>query len=292
MKNACIAVLGMFDGVHVGHQALLHRASELKKETSLPVKLLTFETHPKALFGQPPVMLTNNQQKEKLCLSYGVDEVIFLPFDETMRMMGAEQFVSEYLMNQWNAKYVVVGENYRFGYCHTGNVTTLIKYQEFQTEVVSSVCLNGETVSSSRIRTLLADGNLDLALQCLGHSLEFEGMVERGRCVGRTLGFRTANISGEFPPLCSGVYLTKVMVGDDWFPAISNFGVLPTFDLKNPPKLESHLLHFEGDLYDQKILVQFLEFVRKEKRFESSEQLVAQIEEDIEYAKHYFKNAL
>ncbi len=292
MKNGCIAVLGMFDGVHIGHQALLQRAVELKKETSLPVILLTFETHPKALLGQPPLMLTDNHQKEKLCISYGVDRVLFLPFDDKMRRMLPEQFVTEYLMNQMKASYVIVGENYRFGYQHAGSAETLMEYKQFQTEVIPSVCFEGETVSSSRIRSLLEDGKLDKALKCFGHPLEIEGRIESGRQVGKSLGFPTANMSGRFPPLRHGVYFTNVLIDKEWIPAISNFGVLPTFSLENEPKLESHLLNFEGDLYRKKACVRFLEFVREERKFDSSEQLASQVKSDIQKAEQYFEFGL
>ncbi len=289
MKNGCIAVLGMFDGVHIGHQTLLHRGVEIKAETSLPILLLTFQTHPKALFGQPPLMLTDNRQKEKLCMSYGVDEVLFLPFDNKMRTMLPEQFVKEYLIEKINARYVIAGENYRFGYCHAGSAKTLSAFAEFQTEIIPSVCLDGETVSSSRIRSLLEEGKLDKALKCLGHPLEIEGRIESGRQVGRSLGFPTANMSGHFPPLRHGVYFTKVLIEKEWIPAISNFGVLPTFSLKNEPKLESHLLHFQGDLYRKQACVQFLKFVREERKFETSEELTNQVKLDIKKAEQYFK---
>ena len=292
MKNGCIAVLGMFDGVHIGHQALLRRAAELKKETSLPVLLLTFEIHPKALFGQPPCLLTNNRQKEKLCISYGVDKVYFLPFDDKMRRMLPEQFVTKYLINEMKANYVIVGENYRFGYQHAGSAETLMEYKQFQTEIIPSVCFEGETVSSSRIRSLLEDGKLTKALKCFGHPLETEGRIEPGRQIGKSLGFPTANMSGPFPPLRHGVYFTKVLIEKEWIPAISNFGVLPTFSLENEPRLESHLLHFEGDLYQKKAVVQFLEFVREERKFNSSEQLANQVKSDIKKAEQYFKFGL
>ncbi len=292
MKNGCIAVLGMFDGVHMGHQALLRRAEELKKETLLPVILLTFETHPKALFGQPPRLLTNNRQKEKLCISYGVNKVLFLPFDDTIRTLLPEQFVKEYLIEKINARYVIAGENYRFGYRHAGSVATLSAFDEFRTEIIPSVCLNGETVSSSRIRSLLEDGKLDEALKCLGHPLEIEGRIESGRQVGKSLGFPTANISGQFPPLRHGVYFTRVLIAEEWIPAISNFGILPTFSLENEPKLESHLLHFEEDLYQKQAVVQFLEFVRDERKFDSPEQLAHQVKSDINKAERFFKSDL
>ncbi len=292
MKNGCIVVLGMFDGVHIGHQALLRRATELKKETSLPVILLTFETHPKALFDQSPSMLTDNHQRKKLCISYGADEVLFLPFDDTMRTMLPEQFVTEYLINKMNALYVIVGENYRFGYRHAGSAETLKEYREFQTEVIPSVHLEGEMVSSSRIRSLLKEGELAQALKFLGHPLEIEGRIVPGRQVGRTLGFPTANMNGEFPPLRHGVYFTKILIENRWVPAISNVGVLPTFSLENEPNLESHLLDFEGDLYQKQVCVQFLKFLRDEQKFNLPEELANQVKSDIEKAKQYFNVCL
>lgn len=292
MEKGCIAVLGMFDGVHVGHQALLQRARELKENSSLPIVVVTFTVHPKSLFGTCPPLLTDNKQKERLCLSFGADRVVFLEFDEQMRTMPPQQFVKNYLINCLDARYVVVGEDYRFGYRHQGTAQTLTQYQEFQTEILSSVCMENEPVSSSRIRTLLQQGDLDTALRCLGHPLEVEGIVEQGRGVGRTLGFPTANISGVFPPFRYGVYLTQTLTEGEWIPGISNFGVLPTFGEGQKAKLETHLFDFEKNLYHQKVAVRFLKFVREERKFDSSAELTQTVHTDIQQAKQYFADLL
>lgn len=288
MKQNCIAVLGMIDGVHIGHQALLRYAVGLKQKTGLSVKAVTFETHPKAVFGRPPEPLTDCEQKEKLCKDYGADEVVFLPFDETIRHLSPEAFLYDYIIGQIQAKDVVIGSNYRFGYRQAGSAQTLKQCPILSTHVISSVCQNGEMVSSSRIRRLLREGNLTQALDCLGHSLEVTGTVEHGRSVGRKLGFCTANMTGIFPPLCYGVYLTEIGIEQKWYPAISNFGILPTFLKDGAPRLESHLLRFNGDLYHKKIKVRFLDMLRRERKFESSEQLSKQVQNDILEAERYF----
>lgn len=291
--NGCIAVLGMFDGVHVGHQALLKRAILYKKKFLLPIIMLTFDIHPKALFGNAPAMLTNNEQKKKLAMQFGADEVLFETFDQKMRSLTPEQFITEYLIKKLNVRCVIVGKNYRFGYQHTGTAELLQKYSAlFSVEIVPSVLMHGLPVSSSRIRNLLQEGKLEEALMCLGHPLEAEGMVEPGRQVGRRLGFCTANVDGIFPPLKYGVYLTRCKVENEFFPSISNFGVVPTFSLAGSPRMECHLLNFEGNLYQKEMLIQFVSFVRPERKFSNEQELTCQVKSDILAAKKYFFNSL
>ena len=287
--KGCIAVLGMFDGVHIGHQALLKRASEIKQQTKLPVVMITFTHHPKTLFGKKPDMLTTNEQKKRLAIGYGADDIVFEPFDQKMRNLSPKQFIQHYLMQKINAHYVVVGENYRFGYQHEGTANLLTEYQNyFSAEIVPAVKIHAFTVSSSKIRELLRQGNLEEALLFLGHSLEVEGKVEQGRQVGRKLGFCTANVNGLFPPLKHGVYLTRCLLENQWVPSISNFGIAPTFSLGNTERLECHLLGFQGDLYQKDITIRFEMFVRPEITFQNEKDLASCVQKDIVKAKKYF----
>lgn len=291
--EGCIAVLGMFDGVHIGHQALLKKAAELKKKLGLQVIMVTFQMHPKALLGNQPELLTTNEQKEKLALWFGADQVLFEPFDQKMRSLSPEQFVKDYLVQKLNAKCVVVGENYRFGYRHAGSPELLKQYGgSFLLDIVPSVKAMGIPVSSTRIRELLQQGELKEALFCLGHPLETEGRVEHGRQVGRRLGFCTANVEGNFPPLKHGVYLTRCLVRDRWLPSVSNFGVLPTFSLGNAPRLECHILHFYENLYQKTLTVRFEAFLRPERKFSDEAALAEQVKADIAQAENYFSKCL
>lgn len=284
-----IAVLGMFDGVHIGHQALLAAAGELREETGLPVVMVTFSVHPKSLLGAAPGALTDPGQKEELAHRYGADRVEFLPFDQAMRETRPKAFMEEILSRRLGAAYVVVGENYRFGYRHEGSADTLRQRSDlFRTVVIPSVQLLGEPVSSSRIRRLLEEGELSSALACLGHPLEIRGRVQAGRQVGRRLGFCTANLKGSFPPLRHGVYVTSCFAEGEWRPSVSNFGVLPTFGQGQEAQLECHLLSYEGDLYQQEITVRPEQFLRPERQFSAPWELARQVEQDIVVAKQYF----
>lgn len=288
MSEGTIAVLGMFDGVHIGHQALFHCAMNLKQQTKLPITVVTFRTHPKELLGQAPKMLCTNDEKRTLCMEFGVDKVVFLPFDETMKTMMPEQFVKTYLIDELNSKYVVVGENYCFGSCRSGTPKTLKLFDEFQTKIVPTVYSDGEIVCSSRIRSLLLAGEVEKALKYLGHDLVVYGVVEQGRKLGNTLGFPTANIKTFFPPLANGVYVTETKIDDIWYPSVSNFGIIPTFLDGNTSILETHILNYNEIIYEKVIAVRFLSFIRPEKKFSCTEQLVEQIKRDKERAKQFF----
>ena len=288
MSEYCIIALGMFDGVHLGHQALLKSAVKRKEKTGLPIKVVTFQIHPKQLLGQPPQLLCNNEEKSSLCKQYGADEVLFLPFDEQMRKMPPEQFVEKYLINELNAKYIIVGENYRFGYCQNGTSETLKKYDEFDTEVIPSVCFDDEIICSSKIRAFLLAGELERALKYLGHDLNVCGNVESGRKMGKTLGFPTANLKTFFPPLANGVYITETKIKNRWHPSVSNFGTIPTFLKDDTQVLETHFLDYNESIYGEKITVRFLKFVRNEMKFSCKEQLIEQIKKDKQSAMDYF----
>ncbi len=288
MSESCIAVLGMFDGVHIGHQTLLKYAVKLKEETGFEIKVVTFQIHPKQVIGQSPDMLCTNDEKNRLCMEFGADEVVFLPFDETMRTMLPGQFVKTYLIEKLKANHVVVGENFRFGFLREGTPETLTLFEEFQTHVIPTVYLNGEIVCSTKIRSLLMKGELEYALNCLGHDLIVSGTVEKGRGLGNTLGFPTANLTAFFPPLAHGVYITETLIEDEWFPSVSNFGTVPTFLNGSNQVLETHFLTYNESIYGKTIRVRFLKLIREERKFSCKEQLIEQIQKDKECAKHYF----
>lgn len=264
--------VGTFDGVHLGHREVI-RGNDT---------VLTFDPHPMAVVRPEamPKLLQSFPIKRDIIAGLGVDELVVIPFDRDFSQKTAEQFIREVLIERLGATHVSVGENFRFGKGAKGSPELLARHSEFETRVVSLVEVNGETVSSSHIRGLVAAGEVREASEFLGGPFLFEGEVVEGDRRGRTLGFPTANIVPD-PSLVvpgHGVYA-------GWahgHPAAINVGVRPTFRTGRGLLIEPYLLDFDGDLYGQTLRVAFIERLRGEKRFESAAELVSQMERDVE----------
>jgi riboflavin kinase/FMN adenylyltransferase len=267
--------IGTFDGVHLGHREVI-RGSDT---------VLTFDPHPQAVIspGNAPKLITTPQVKADLIAGLGVEELVTIPFDREFASKSAEEFVQEVLVDRLGAERVSVGENFRFGKKATGDAEFLKARPEFETRVVPLVEVEGETVSSSHIRGLVAAGEVDKASRFLGGPFLFEGEVVAGDKRGRELGMPTANIVPD-DALASpghGVYAAWA----HGHPAAVNVGVRPTFDTGRGLLVEAYLLDFEGDLYGQTLRIAFLERMRGEKRFESVDDLVAQMRLDVDRAR-------
>jgi riboflavin kinase / FMN adenylyltransferase len=267
--------VGTFDGVHLGHREVI-RGNDT---------VLTFDPHPLAVLkpDAQPKLLQSFQIKRDLIAGLGVEELVVIPFDHDFSEKTAEQFIDEVLVERLTARHVSVGENFRFGNKAGGNTELLRSRPEFETRVVPLVEVEGETVSSSHIRGLVAAGEIGLAREFLGGPFLYEGEVVEGDRRGRELGFPTANIVPDdhlaYPG--HGVYAA-------WAhgrPAAVNVGVRPTFVTGRGPLIEAYLIEFEGDLYGQTLRVGFLERLRGEKRFDSVDALVAQMQRDVEQAR-------
>lgn len=267
--------IGTFDGVHLGHREVI-RGSDT---------VLTFDPHPQAVIspGNAPKLITTPQVKADLIAGLGVEELVTIPFDREFASKSAEEFVQEVLVDRLGAERVSVGENFRFGKKATGDAEFLKARPEFETRVVPLVEVEGETVSSSHIRGLVAAGEVDKASRFLGGPFLFEGEVVPGDKRGRELGMPTANIVPD-DALASpghGVYAAWA----HGHPAAVNVGVRPTFDTGRGLLVEAYLLDFSGDLYGQTLRIAFLERMRGEKRFESVDDLVAQMRLDVDEAR-------
>ena len=263
--------IGTFDGVHVGHREVI-RGNDT---------VLTFDPHPQSVVNptSAPKLLYPSSVKADLIAGLGVDELVTIPFDRDFSSKTAEQFVQEVLVDRLGAEHVSVGENFRFGKKATGDAAFLSSRPEFETRVVPLVEVEGETVSSSHIRGLVAAGELDKASRFLGGPFLFEGEVVQGDRRGRELGMPTANIVPDDTLLTPGhgVYAAWA----HGHPAAVNVGVRPTFDTGRGLLVEAHLLDFSGDLYGQALRIAFLERMRGEKRFDSVDELVAQMHRDV-----------
>jgi riboflavin kinase / FMN adenylyltransferase len=292
--EGAVYAIGNFDGMHLGHRAVLDRAVALGRRLSAPSAALTFEPHPADYFAQRPVAfrLTPPKIKASLCASLGLSGVVIIPFDAVLAGMGPEEFVARVLVARLRVAAVVVGWDFHFGRGRSGSPATLAEAGSrygFGVEVVAKIeDQSGETarvVSSTDIRRALERGDLAAATKGLGRNYAVSGRVAHGQRLGRTLGVPTANIALETTNrLAHGVYAVVARVEGRTFPGVASFGVRPTFD-NGPPLLEVHLLDFEGDLYGREMEVEFIERIRDEHKFYSIPALVAEMERDKESAR-------
>jgi riboflavin kinase / FMN adenylyltransferase len=273
--------IGTFDGVHVGHREVIRGSDTVLTFDPHPVAV----THPEAL----PKLLTNFAIKRDLIGGLGVDELVVIPFDEEFASRSAEQFVQEVLIGQLGAERVSVGENFRFGAKAKGTPDFLASHDEFETQVVPMVEAEGESVSSTQIRGLIAAGEVDQAARFLGGPFLMEGEVVAGDRRGHELGMPTANIIPDDRLVAPGhgVYAAWA----HGHPAAVNVGVRPTFETGRGLLVESHLIDFEGDLYGETMRVAFVERMRGERRFESVEALVEQMWKDVDQAREICRAA-
>jgi riboflavin kinase / FMN adenylyltransferase len=284
--------IGTFDGVHAGHRVVIGTAVAQARERGLVSTVLTFDRHPLALLDAPhqPRLLTTRAEKTRLIGELGPDELVVLAFDEALAQLSPGGFCRDVLGEALDARLVVVGDNFTFGSGGQGDADVLRlcgRVHGFDTVVVPLVTEDGRPISSTRIRRLLHDGRLEEVRHILGRPPSATGRVVPGMRRGRTLGVPTANVDVEagtvFPG--RGVYAARVRVGESWYRAAVNVGHNPTFRGRGEKTahvtVEAHLLGFSGDLYDRDIHVDFLHKLRDERRFDSVDALVAQMQADI-----------
>lgn len=280
------AAIGNFDGVHIGHQKILAQVRRRAKEVGLPSAVITFDPHPLKLLRPDiaPALIKTETQKNHLILSLAIDHLIVLPFTRALAGLSPRQFVEEVLMTGLRIKVLYVGADFRFGHNRAGSIAELKKYggpRGLEIHPAVPVKVAGRPVSSSWIRELITAGDVVRARRLLGRPHYLEGTVIGGDHRGAALGFPTANllIENELYPRY-GVYATRVWVGGRSHPAVTNVGVRPTFAGGKSPLVETHIPGFKGDLYGQAMSVEFLKFLRPEKKFTSPAALVKQIAKD------------
>jgi riboflavin kinase/FMN adenylyltransferase len=269
--------VGEFDGVHVGHREVIAGADSV----------LTFEPHPRTVVSpaSAPKLLTTLEQKAGLIAALGVDELIVIPFDGERMSQTAQDFIDHELVERLGAVQVSVGENFRFGHRAKGDAALLAQQPAFTTRVVELVEIDGEIVSSTHIRGLVATGAVAEAARLLGAPFGMRGSVAHGDKRGRTLGFPTANLVPD-PALAvpdHGIYACRASVpGLGEWTAATSIGVRPTFVTGRGLLVEAFLLDFDGDIYGRELRLDFLERIRGEKRFDSAEALIEQMHRDVE----------
>jgi riboflavin kinase/FMN adenylyltransferase len=287
-----IVALGNFDGFHLGHQAVVGRAVSRGFHERRPVLVATFEPHPVSFFkpDAPPFRLTTIHQREQLFAHAGADAMLVFEFNEKLRETRAEEFVSWLLAGKIGAAGVVTGDDFSFGKGRTGSVETLKAlgaHSGITAEAVAPVLVDGERVSSGRIREALVAGEIGRATHLLTRDFAIEGVVQKGDERGRELGYPTANLTlGDYQRPKYGIYAVRVTLEDgSEHPGVASLGVRPTFEPAQE-LLEAHLFDFAGDLYGRKIEVALHAYIREEKRFDGIEPLIAHMKDDEAHARH------
>lgn len=290
-----VIALGFFDGVHLGHAALLERAKLRAGELGAVSAALTFDQHPDTLvFGTQVPLLNSPHDREWLLRErYGMDEVLTLHFDRRTMHTPWQDFVRGYLVETLGAVHVVCGHDFRFGDRGEGNperLKALCAELGVGCDVIERVTLDGETVSSTRIRELIAAGELEQANRFLGHAHVLSGTVVPGKQLGRTIGIPTANLSAPAGVLLPrfGVYAAKVDAGGTVYPAVTNVGIRPTVDDQTGITVEPWILGFDGDLYGKTIRVEFYKYLRGETKFDGLDALRAEIHRNAAQTRAYF----
>lgn len=288
--NGRALALGTFDGVHLGHRQVIESALRRARDDGLVAAVVTFDPHPLRILrpDEPPRLLTSTAQKIARVGELGVDELIAIPFTEELSRQSAEDFCDQVLAGRLGARSVSVGSNFRFGHGAAGDAALLRSCADFEADVVELVQLGGEPVSSSRIRDLLEAGDVARAGELLGAPFAITGRVVEGDRRGRDLNVPTANIAPAEDVIVpgKGIYAgIAAAEGIDPTPAAVSIGVRPTFEASGPVLVEAHLIDFDGDLYGRTLEVSLLERLRDEVRFDSAEELVEQMRQDVEQAR-------
>ncbi|MES9988704.1 MAG: bifunctional riboflavin kinase/FAD synthetase [Candidatus Thiodiazotropha endolucinida] len=290
--HGCVATIGNFDGVHLGHQSVFRHLMEMGAELDLPTTVVTFEPQPREFFqaASAPARLTRMREKLQAIQETGVQRVVVLEFNKRLAGMPAEAFVRELLVEGLGTRFLSVGDDFRFGRGREGDFDLLRnmgKEHGFEVENMNTYKVDADRVSSTRIRELLTLGDLNGAAQCLGRPYRLCGRVAHGNKRGRTIGFPTMNINMHrlVSPL-HGVYAVKVEgIGDKYLPGVANIGNRPMVEGDNRYLLEVHLFDFNQDVYGEHVSVEFVQKLRDEQRFESFELLRQQIWRDAERAR-------
>ncbi|MBC7361108.1 MAG: bifunctional riboflavin kinase/FAD synthetase [Candidatus Aminicenantes bacterium] len=290
-KNSVLAI-GIFDGLHLGHQKILKTVVAKAKKENLPAGVMSFYPHPDRILNHQRIKLIQTlEQRLEFFRKFGLDYCLILSLDSEMASLSGEDFVRLILKDTLQIKQVVVGENFRFGHrrhCGVHELKSYGKKYGFKVRALKPIKKDGHLVSSSLLRRLLEAGRVEEVWKLLGRPYQIQGQVVKGEGVGQKLGFPTANLKTENEILPPGVYISKVAYRNEVFPSVTNIGFRPTFGGEKL-LVEAHLLDFSGRLYGKKLSLFLLKKIRPEKKFSSVEKLKEQIGKDIQLAREYFK---
>lgn len=276
--------LGNFDGVHKGHQKLMRENIKISKEKNLMPSVLLFKENTKNILNGEREYLTSLEDKIEILKNLGIECFCLLEFSDKFKDLSPYEFIEEILYKKLNTKYVIVGDNYRFGKMAKGDIKTLKKYEEdfaYKTKVVDFELDEGKIINSTDIRQMVREGKIEKANKDLGHPFKMQGKVIKGAQRGRLLNFPTANLKPSFKYVTakSGVYFTRVNIDRDFYYALTDIGTNPTFENKKM-KIETYIMDFSKDIYGKNISIEFLEYLRPDYKFNSPEELINQMEKD------------
>lgn len=297
IQRPTVLTLGVFDGLHLGHQLIMETVVERARASGAVPTVITFDPHPRAVLhpeSAPPLLQTFDQKIEGFGV-LGIEQTIVVRFTKGFSNISAEDFLRDLVVDRLHAKEVYLGKGFAFGHNREGHIDLLKRMGSelgFVAGEVPEVKLRGCRVSSSKIRQLLAAGQVNLARRMLGRPYGVEGRVERGAERGHQLGFPTANLHPHNRVIPrNGVYVTGTLIDGQWRRSVTNVGLRPTFAEATEPSVETYVMNWAGDLYGDVIRVRFLYRLRDERKFSSIDQLKTQITRDVQRAESYFERA-
>jgi riboflavin kinase/FMN adenylyltransferase len=295
IQRPTVLTLGVFDGLHLGHQLIMRTVVERARAVNAIPTVITFDPHPRAVLhpkSAPPLLQTFDQKIEAFGV-LGIEQTIVVRFTKEFASIRADEFLRDVVRERLQAHEVYLGRGFAFGHNREGNIELLKRLGSelgFVAGEVPEVSLRGRRVSSSKIRDLLAHGQVNLARRMLGRPYGVEGLVERGDERGHKLGFPTANLHPHNRVIPkNGVYVTGTLIEGQWRRSVTNIGVRPTFGETTEPSVETYVMNWDGDLYGNVVRVRFLYRLRDERKFASIEDLKTQIERDVTRANSYFE---
>jgi riboflavin kinase/FMN adenylyltransferase len=294
----CAVTIGNFDGVHLGHRTMLQRLVDVARQRGLVPCAVTFEPHPREFFApdKAPARLSSLREKLQMLRDCGIEHVHICAFNHAFSQLAATDFIDQILLDGLHAQYILIGDDFRFGAKRAGDFALLQNHgaqHGMAVAAMDSVTLDSLRISSTAVRTALADGDLALAARLLGRPYSISGRVAHGDKLGRDIGYPTANIAIKHncPPL-TGIYVVQVRgLADTPLPGVASLGVRPTVKQAAKPVLEVHLFDFDRNIYGEHLCVDFLHKLRDEQKYDDLPTLVAQIDRDAAQARQYFELA-
>ncbi len=295
LRPTCLT-LGVFDGLHLGHQRIMQMVVERASATTTTPTVITFDPHPRSVLSPqnaPPLLQTLDQRLAAFEF-LGIKQTVVIRFDQEFASIDADEFLREIVHERLQAKEVFLGKGFAFGKNRAGNIELLRKISNdlgFFADEVPEVQLRGNRISSSKIRQFLNEGKVNLARRMLGRPYGVEGQIIHGFERGRTIGFPTANLKPKNRVVPKyGVYATATLIDEVWRRSITNVGVRPTFENETEPSVETYIFDFDCDLYGDSLRLRFLHRIRDERKFNSIDELKTQIKQDCEVALEYFSH--
>ena len=289
-----VVTIGSFDGVHLGHQAILQQVKTTAARLGLPAVVMTFEPQPQEYFSgeKAPARLMRLREKIDALLEFGIDHIVCLQFNRVLRNLSASEFIDQVLVDGLAIRHLIVGDDFRFGCDRSGDFKMLAEFGmrcDFEVQDTKTLEIDNKRVSSTRVRDFLQQADFGRARQLLGRPFSIKGRVVYGQQLGRTLGFPTANVQlNRYSAPLTGVYAVLVNINGVRYQGAANVGIRPTVGDLVKPILEVHLLDFTGDLYGQRIDVEFMHKIRNEAKFTTLDKLVQNIKQDVKQIRAWF----